>query len=71
MVDERRPNERAPVLIVRTRDGRFQDTDGSRELVFEVLQELVLDGTPFEIRDDDTGQDITTAVVNEIMDSLA
>jgi hypothetical protein len=69
MIDERRPQEPTPVLIIRTADGHFQDA-ASRDLPFDVLQEMVLDGTPFEIHDADTGADVTSEVVNEVMDSL-
>ena len=69
MIDERRPQQPTPVQIIRTSDRRFQDATG-HDLPFDALQEMVLDGTPFEIHDAGTGADVTAEVVNEIMDSL-
>jgi polyhydroxyalkanoate synthesis regulator protein len=64
-------SEQTPVLITRSSDNRFYDVNGARDLSFGELQEMVMDGTPFEIRDVATQADVTADVVNDILDSLA
>jgi polyhydroxyalkanoate synthesis regulator protein len=71
MADDHGSEQRPPILITRSSDNRFYDVNGARDLSFEDLQEMVMDGTPFEIRDIATQADVTADVVNDILDSLA
>jgi polyhydroxyalkanoate synthesis repressor PhaR len=66
MVNELHSRLREPVLIKRYAGRRLYNTATLRYVSLDDLGEMVLEGIRFNVRDADTGADITRAVLDSL-----
>jgi polyhydroxyalkanoate synthesis regulator protein len=61
------PDARQPTLVKRYGGGRLYDTTATRYVTLDDLRRWQEQGVPFEIRDAETGADITRAAAQPLM----
>jgi len=58
---------REPVVITKDRNGRLQDPDNKSDVTLEDLARMVRDDTPFVVRDEKSGDDVTCAALAAVI----